>query len=139
MKELKKAKEILFSGGYTCVLCKGDKVLTSKERGVKPLVQWLETELDFGGFFAADKVVGRATAYLYVRLGVTAVYAEVISKPALDVLKRSNIFTEYNILAENIINRKGDDICPFEKVVLNIEDAALAHKAIIKEIKEMGI
>ncbi|MBQ2401152.1 MAG: DUF1893 domain-containing protein, partial [Lachnospiraceae bacterium] len=38
---LKKAKELLESGGYTCVLTDGTAVHTSMFRGVKPLVQFL--------------------------------------------------------------------------------------------------
>ena len=94
MNELKKAKEILKSGEYTCILCKGDELFTSQHRGVKPLTIWLESKEDFSGFYAADKVVGRATAYLYVLLGVAAVYADVISVSALDVLKKHNVLVE---------------------------------------------
>ena len=67
---MENAKELLESGGYTCVITDGDRVLTSTLRGVKPLVQFLESGRDLTGFSAADKVVGRATAYLYVLLGV---------------------------------------------------------------------
>ena len=76
---LRKAKETLESGGYTCVLTDGTIVYTSKLRGVKPLVQFLESGTIPSGFSAADKVIGRATAYLYVLLGVREVYAQIIS------------------------------------------------------------
>ena len=58
------AKEILVSGGYTCVLTDGAEVHTSFDRGVKPLVRFLESGKIPAGLSAADKVVGRATAYL---------------------------------------------------------------------------
>lgn len=132
MKELKRVKEHLLSGGYTCVLCKGDEVLTSTQRGVKPLLQWLESDHDLKGYYAADKVIGKATAFLYVLLGVKAVYAGVISKRALQVLQKYNIVIEYGTIVEYIINRKGDGICPFEEAVLHVEDADIAYK-VIKE------
>ena len=62
---LEKAKSLLLTQGYTCVLTDGTAVYTSTRRGVKPLVDFLQGETVFTGFFAADKVVGRATAYLY--------------------------------------------------------------------------
>lgn len=71
---MEQARKILEAGSYTCVLRKNDTVFTATERGVKPLVRWLAQGIDVRGFSAADKVVGRATAYLYVLLGVKAVW-----------------------------------------------------------------
>ena len=69
--DLKKAIDILNSGQYTCVLCKDNEIHISTERGVKPLLEWLESGIALKGFSAADKVVGKAAAFLYVLLGVT--------------------------------------------------------------------
>lgn len=137
--DLNHAKEMLISEGYTCVLCKGDIKHTSTERGVKPLVQWVEKALDVRGFSAADKVIGKATAYLYILLGVRAVYAHVISKSALRILQEHGVQLQYGSVVENIINRKGDGICPFEAAVLEIEDMHLAYAAIRTKMKEMNI
>lgn len=57
-------------------------MLTSTERGVKPLLQWLDGENSVKGFSAVDKVVGRAAAFLYVLLEVKEVYAGVMSEGA---------------------------------------------------------
>lgn len=139
MKQLEKAKELLNLGGYTCVLCQGERTYTSTRRGVKPLVDWLESKQDFNGFFAADKVVGKGAAYLYVLLGVQGVYAQVISKPALQVLNRYGIFTRYETLVDAIINRQGNGICPFEQAVLEIYHPTAAYEAIRQKIKELNI
>ena len=74
--DLNRARALLTEGGYTCVLCRGEVFHTATHRGVKPLVDWLDSGLDLRGFSAADKVVGRATAFLYVLLGVRAVHAQ---------------------------------------------------------------
>ena len=87
MSDLNKAKALLAAGGYTCVLCRGDEIHTATARGVKPLVDWLDSGLDLRGFSAADKVVGRATAFLYVLLGVREVHALVMSAPAKEALE----------------------------------------------------
>lgn len=137
--DLEKAKAELFDNNYTCVLCRGESVHTSRLRGVKPLVTWYVGETDFTGFSAADKVVGKATAFLYVLLGVRAVYAAVISRSALQVLTSSGIDAEYGSLVENIINRTGDGICPFEEAVLNIDDANDAYAAVREKMEAMKI
>ena len=134
--DLNKAKEILMSGGFTCVLCRGKDICTSELRGVKPLVQWVENRKDFKNYSAADKVVGKATAFLYSLLGVKAIYAHVISRSALQVLTEQNITAEYGKVVENIINRQGDGICPFESAVLNINDPQTAYNVILVKYVE---
>lgn len=129
-KYLEQAKNILISEEKTCVLYSEHKVYTSIHRGVRPLLEWLEQGILAEDFYAADKVVGKATAFLYVLLKVQSVYTQVISRSALQVLQEHQISVEYEILTENIINRKGDGICPFEKTVLSINDPEEAYTAI---------
>ena len=133
------AKEILISGGYTCVLTDGQTVYTSTERGVKPLVRFLESGQIPAGLSAADKVVGRATAYLYALLKVKEVYSQIISQPAVNVLQDSGIHVCYDKLVPNIINRKGDGICPFEAAVMELYDPDRAYTAIREKMAEMNI
>ncbi len=133
------ARSTLQSGGYTCVLACGERLVTSTQRGVKPLVLFLECGENFAGFSAADRVVGKATAFLYVLLGVQAVYAQVISRAALQVLTDFGIAVTYDSLAEHIINRQGTGICPFEAAVLPIQTPSEAYSAIRKKMQELGI
>ncbi len=139
MNDILKAKELLIAGEYTAVLCKDECIFTSKLRGVRPLVIWVEDETDFSKYTAADKVVGKATAFLYLLLGVRTIYAHVISKPALQVLKEYNVVVEYGTLVENIINRQGDGICPFEQQVLALSDKNEAYAAIREKMRQMNI
>ncbi len=132
MEALNKAKALLRANGYTCVVCKGEQVAFSTERGVKPLLDWYEGGVNFTGYSVADKVVGKATAFLYLLLGIRSVYAGVISRSALKVLQREKITVEYGELVEHIVNRRGDGICPFEAAVLEIEDSTEAYAAIVK-------
>ncbi len=139
MKDLEKAKDILVAGGYTCVVLGKDKVFTSFERGVKPLARWHHQGCNFDGFVAADKVVGKATAFLYVLLNVESIYAGVISKSALKVLEMNGKSAKYGVLVDHIVNRSGDGICPFEKVVMDADDAEIAYKLILEKMKEMNL
>lgn len=137
--DIEKAKKMLDTGEYTCVLCRDKSFFTSAQRGVKPLTVWIESGNNFVGFSAADKVVGRATAFLYVILGVKEVYAGVISKPALSVFECYNISITYGTIVENIINRQGDGICPFESAVLDTTEPDTAYKKIRQKMAEMNI
>ena len=138
-KDLQNAKTLLTEGGHTCVLCKGDKVYTTTERGVKPLVRWLTEGTDLKNFSAADKVVGKATAYLYCLLGVKAVHSLVMSGAAAQVLEENGISATQDKLVENIINRQGTGICPFEEAVWQIRDPQEALVSIRNKMAQMGI
>ena len=135
MKDLEQAKAILESGNYTCVLCKGDRTHTSVHRGVRPLLELLET--DVSGFCAADKVVGKATALLYCLLKVKAVHAQVISRGALQVLQDRSIAVTWDRQAEYIRNRAGDGKCPMEQATEGIDDPREALTAIQQKLKEL--
>lgn len=120
--DLEQAKEQLLKEGFTCVIKKENNVYTSKERGVKPLLKWLDTGTDVKGYSAADKVVGKAAAMLYVLLGVKEVHALVISTRAKDVLTKYGIHVTYDKLVDRIHNRTNTGYCPMEEAVWEIED-----------------
>jgi hypothetical protein len=106
---------------------------------VKPLVRWLSENAQVQGYCAADKVVGKATAYLYVLLGVREVWAAVMSEAAAEVLHRHGITASQDKLVPNIINRAGTGICPFEEAVLDIQTPEDALTAIREKMAAMGI
>ena len=133
MGDLHNARRRLTEGGYTCVLCRGNEFHTATARGVRPLLDWLDSGLDLRGFSAADKVVGRATAFLYVLLGVRAVHALVMSAPAREALQSNGIDASCDREVPGIINRRGNGPCPFEEAVLDISAPELALTAIRKK------
>ncbi len=130
MDNLEKAKNALSDGNFTCVVCDGFKEYTSTMRGVAPLLKWLDEGINLQGFSAADKVVGKGAAYLYILLEVKEIYANVISRPALDTLKKHNIPTSYAILTEAVKNRDNAGLCPIESAVMNIDNPHDALTAI---------
>lgn len=133
------ARNLLESGGYTCVLTDGVTTYTSTLRGVKPLVQFVEMKDIPEGLFASDKVVGKATAYLYVLLKIRALYVKVISESAVAVLQEHGITVRFESLVPHIINRRGDGICPFEEAVMDISDAQAAYAEILKKMNDLQI
>ena len=137
MTDLERAKEMLSEGRYTCVLCLDDMTFTGTADGIKPLNWWLRDGCRFVGFSAADRVVGRAAAFLYVLLGVKEIYAGVLSESALDVLDRYGIKWSYGSMAKNILNRTGDDLCPMEKIALEHDDPDMAYIALKEKIAEL--
>lgn len=138
MTDLDAARKTLLTGEYTCVLCHNDLLRTSTRRGVAPLLAWLEAGDVPPGFSAADKVVGRATAFLYCLLGAKAVYAAVISRGALQVLEENGIAVTYDQQVDSIRNRQNDGVCPMEAATQSVtrpQDAPAAIYAALEALK----
>ena len=131
------AKKVLEEKGYTCVLQKGEDICFSFDHGVKPLLAWIDEGRDFTGYGAADQVVGKAAALLYVLLGVRDLYGQVISDPAIQVLEDHGVAYAYDKRVPYIINRMKNGMCPMEQTVLDISDPKEAVTALKNNVMSM--
>lgn len=137
LSDMEKAREIFSTGEYTCVLCKDDTIVTSTERGVKPLVRFLDIGEDYTGFSAVDKIVGKSAGHLYMLMGVKCIHASVMSREACEFLTAGGVEATADTFTDKIINRIGNDICPMEKAVSGIEDSQLALLKIRETMAEL--
>lgn len=112
--------------GCTFAACSSDRTLTSTARGVAPLLRLLDESVSLAGYGIADKVVGKSAAFLYVLLDARCLHAEIISTPALALLRRYGIDTDYTTEVPMIRNRTNDGYCPMEQAVLALEDPSEA-------------
>ena len=121
--------------GHTLSLCKDGKSIFSDKRGISPIMGFIEEGLDLNGFSAADVVVGKAAAMLFVKCGIKEVYARTLSKGAEAVLKAHKIPYTFGTLTERIINREGTDVCPMEKAVSGTDDIEEGYALLKERIK----
>lgn len=128
--DLARAKARLEAGDYTVVLCRDGVEYTDTRRGVAPLLALLDSGVAVTGFSAADRVVGKAAAFLYLRLGVASVYAPVMSQPAYDLLTAHGVSASADTRVSAIRNRAGDGFCPMETAVWELTDPVEAEAAI---------
>ena len=137
--KLKWAKELLESTNSTLAVINGDKYYMSSKKGVLPLYEAIVSNPEvMKNGYAADKVTGAASAWLMIYGGVKALYTEIISAPALEVLSKGDIEVEYGSLVENIENRTKDGICPMEKATLRCKTPIEAFDAVEKKLIEFG-
>lgn len=136
MNDLERAKNLL-TQGHTCVLCKGDATVVSDRKGILPMVTFLERGTDLSGYSAADKIVGKAAAFLFRLTGVRAVYATVMSRDAKEYLTACGIAAEAGTLTDGIINRKGTGPCPMESAVAGCTDPEDALEKIKNTVKKL--
>lgn len=121
----------------TLVLVLNESIYKSSEKGIKPLLQLLNSGKNYLNYSAADKIVGKAAAMLYKLLNINDIYGEVMSISAINFLEQNNINFKYKIKTKEIINRKGTGICPMEETVLNIENPTEAKKLLEDKLKEL--
>lgn len=138
MNDLEKAKTLLIQRELTAALCKGEESITSTKRGVKPLLDWIEEGKQLQGWSAADRVVGKAAAFLYVLLGVERVWAQVMSVRAVEVLESFGIEALREAEVEKIENRARDGFCPMETAVWDIHDPLTAKETVIARLRELN-
>ena len=120
---MKKLIEIQHAGNHSLAVSNG-KVTTFDGRGVSDLYRLLTENPGFlDGADIADKVVGKGAAAMVILGNAHALYADVISMPALQLLETSSVKFSYGKTTPNIINRAGNGICPVETLCLDCETA----------------
>ena len=135
MTDLEQAIQAL--GGHTLALCKDGDIITSDKRGVAPMVGFIRDGKDLHGYSAADKVVGKAAAMLFIKAGITALHAVALSKSAETLLKSHGVKVSCDTLTEYIINRDKTGMCPMEQTVLDTDDIETGTKLIMQRLDEM--
>ena len=137
--EITELVEALHKGNYSCVIYNHGAIIDCRERGVKDLFRILKTcPATLQDAMVADKVVGKGAAALMILGRVRQIYADVLSKPALNLLNSTDIIVSYGELVENIINRTGTGICPVEELCKDCATATDCLPLIENFIKVMS-
>ena len=131
---MKQLIDILHSEGLTLVVKSGDGTIHRfTQRGVKDLLTLVTTAPEvLHSAIIADKAVGKAAAACMVQGGVKQVWADVMSEPAMTLLRAYRVEAECGTLVDHIINRAGTDWCPMERLSREIDDPA----TIIQKIQD---
>ena len=131
MKEL---LDILHNENLTLVVKSDDgKIHRFTQRGVKDLLTLVQHDPDvLRNASVADKAVGKAAAACMIVGSVRQVHADVMSKPALELLQKHGVTAEYGQLVDQIINRAGTGWCPMEQLSRDENDPTV----IISKIKD---
>lgn len=123
--------DILHQGGHSCVIRNDGVTRTFHQRGVADLWVLCQNDKAFlKGSQLADKVVGKGAATLMIHGGVSEVYADIISRPALELLRTYGISVSYGEQTDRIVNRRGDGLCPVESLCLDKDTIEEMYKEI---------
>lgn len=128
--DLSIAKEGLKQKNLALVIAKKGKIIfETSSHGIGGLLRAIE-ELDkeMKGSSAADKIVGKAAALLCIHAAVFAVFAVTASEKGIQALKDNNVVCQFENRVPHILNSKRSDICPFEKLVIDISNPNEAYE-----------
>jgi hypothetical protein len=131
MSDLDIAKNVLYEENLTLAIVKNGAVLfETRSHRISGFLDAVETLGDkLAGAAVADRVVGKAVAFLCVYAKIKEVYAVVLSRKAHAVLKENSISCEWNELVENVLDVNKTSVCPFEKTAAGISDPEEAYSA----------
>lgn len=122
---------------HSICLCRDGDFFTDDGRGISPMMRLIAEGRDLKDYSAADQIVGKAAAMLFVLSGIKAVYGKVMSEAAKRCLTEHHIPYSYDILIRAIINRRGDGICPMEQAVADIDNPEDGYQALQRRLAEM--
>lgn len=123
---------------YTLVAKIGERIYTSSQRGVAPILNPMKEDINFfKDADIVDKVIGKAAAMLLIKAQIHHLHTHVISQHAIDILDMYHMSYSYDQCVDYIINRQGDGMCPMEETVLSITDLDEAFDALCQKQEQL--
>lgn len=117
----------------------GSRVLySSKADGIRPLIEAIDSLgiKMLQGSVIVDKVVGKASALLICYFGAKRTFAKIMSVTGAGVLRAHRVDYFAKKLVREIRNKNNTDICPFEKVVMQVDKPSEAYTLIRSKLNE---
>ena len=112
--------EFLESQDTLCVLREDEKLFTSQEGFLFPLLEYIDKYSHLHSQVTImDKIAGNAAALLSIKAGAIEVYSPLGSQLAADTLSRCNLEYHFTETVPFIRARSGKDMCPMEKLSLS--------------------
>lgn len=128
MSDLDAARRMLDAEKLAFVIFKGgQEIARGAHDGVGELLAAVDRlGADVRGASLADKVVGKAVALVAAHAGIRAVDTPLASQAAVLVLQAHQIALRAETIVAHILNRRGDGVCPLEKLTQPLDEPAAA-------------
>jgi len=95
-------------------------IFSSKKEQLTPLLEYIDAFVPkVKGVKVFDRIVGNATALLLEKASCREVYSPLGSRYAALTLEDKGIRYHFRKTVPHILNEKGNDICPMEKLSLD--------------------
>lgn len=124
------------------IIVKEDITLfTSSEEGMKPLFEAINRVgvSTLKDAIVIDKIVGKAAALLISYFKAKEAHCIVLSTKGRTILDNHGIKHYEERLTPEIMNRRGTGLCPFERVVRDVDSPREGFERISITLKELGV
>jgi len=131
-KDRQLAIEKLKNSSYSLVVVKNNKIqYKSKEESVGSIVDLMDNRADLlKKAVVADKIIGRAVAMICDYASVSFCYGLILSQGAVDHFNKVGLPYQAEKVVKTIRNRDDTDLCPMEKLTLEVENSLEGVKKI---------
>lgn len=114
------------------VLYKNGEIKEYYQNRIKDIKEILQKDkLALKDAIIADKVIGKVAASILTVAGVEAIYADVMSKPAISVLEENKIEFQYHSLTDYVQNNDKTGMCPMENKYKDEKDIGKVYEDMI--------
>jgi hypothetical protein len=136
IKDMDLARNILSKNDYSIVVVKNGEILTKiKGDGIRPIIKAIEKlEDSIHDSIIGDRILGKASALLCRYAKVKGVYSPQATKTAIAILIMAGVQSQIDELIPYIKNKSGNDFCPFEKILSNVESPEDAYNILKNKI-----
>jgi len=128
---------ILEERGLSLLILKGGETLySSREGGMLPLLEAIDQLglRTLADSTVVDRIVGRAAALIISYFKAKEVYTKLLSLKAIEILEKHGIAYAAERLVSTIRNKDDTDMCPFEKIVLTIDNPEEGYRKLKNEL-----
>lgn len=116
MNNVEELKKVLVEKNCSLVVkYENNEIKEYYNNGIKDIISILSSDKKaLNNSVVADKVIGKVAASILIVAGVKELYADTISKFAIQILDDSDISYEYKKVVEYVQNRDKTGMCPME-------------------------
>ncbi len=133
-KEINQIKNSVF----TCIVeYKGEVVFSSKDKGVKPLMDFIGLNASYSPITIKDKIIGKGAMVLAIKCQAHKVITPIISEKALALANQHALNVVYEKVVPYIMNRTGTGACPIESAVDRVDSIEEGYKVIISTLEQL--
>jgi hypothetical protein len=136
VNDIEIARKTLSTTDNSIVVVKNNKIiLTKKGDGVRPILETVEDlKEELKNSIVGDRILGKASALLLRYSKVRGVYSPQATKTAIALLIMGGIPIQVDELIPFIQNRSKDGLCPFEKMLKDIDSPEEAYNILREKV-----
>ena len=136
LKDIALAQNVIINEDVSVVVVNYGKIWRKKKGGgIRPFLEVIEEMgKDIHGSVIGDRILGRASALLCLYSKARAVYTPQATKAAIALLIMGSIPAQVDQLIPFIKNRNNSGLCPFEKMLENINEPKKAYELLKEKV-----